>query len=1010
MDALRKLIRKRQQRIINERIDREFEDIFREYRMMEFNDNNKNFIRSRPVEQRDEIINYLTDNEKKKIRNNKTFTEMPEVEPYELENPNLLTDKIPHNLLHPDGGITDDFVFSFMANTSNGTKRSLAFRITIDNIEDIEDLILRCVSYCLETLRPGDDSDNFYTGLDETGRIVIQSTNVDDLQTTLINNFKYDYQFGQTVKVNKDCAIELLKVIKGEKAKLDKAIYGGMTVEQIGELYKINKVPLKIYNRIGGLLYQSQGIGGKKPNYTILRIVNNHVEMEKALHTGLFYKYYENIEEIKCIVDKALEMQIMPTDVKQSDNKISQIRIFDTFHIYDPMFSDRKILNVPDDKTTLNYGLTLLSDIDEAITSCYSNEIMKIMSLCNTTATVLDFGIKILDNNIPELIGYDINKCYRSILELGDFGKCLMFPVFNITDTVELYDTNKKTCGNVGFYYCEGYGWVIREFYKYFNITPTHMIISYGYVNNFAIWEKIKDLSVSKRLINSIIGTFNKTTKVKSQSYISVDATEAEYLKNQAILNGQTYAKVDINDSIMENEQLWITNITKIDRLNNKNKRPIYLSIVQFGKILIDKVYKSINGLCYEIRTDCVICDVNATIDMNCIKPYTLKLEMGKIPYARISKNDTNEIIKPKLDKIKTNYWIEPIDLNDNVEINGVFQGRYPVAYNFIDTNQSFLIEGKGGCGKSTMIESIKKYLKELNKSFATVCYKCSNSQTIQGETLHSFLKFAGDTQYNPDNIRDVDYLIVDEYTMVPFHFYNEIQTLINNKKIKNVILAGNYNQLPSLLPSKWVKLHNINNPDDQIVKLFKDPEEPFYTFEFIKEITDGNGIFLTRSYRVNSLTYQLIPIESIEEVMESPLDAMICMSNKEVAYWNEEFKKLYCKKMKIKNFNEKIITGCIYKTSRNVRYRCMGYDNKTKLFNLQRMDNFKDSEVDKLLKGVTKEFILNQMEISMAMTIYQSQGYEFNNYIIYKIDSLDHKNFEVAITRRKSSEIYIIG
>ena len=69
-------------------------------------------------------------------------------------------------------------------------------------------------------------------------------------------------------------------------------------------------------------------------------------------------------------------------------------------------------------------------------------------------------------------------------------------------------------------------------------------------------------------------------------------------------------------------------------------------------------------------------------------------------------RTDTYTLVKSK--------WNEFKDVNDN--------DFKPLVNTVIDSDQSFIIIGKAGCGKSTLIKKIQERLKEDNKVYITLC------------------------------------------------------------------------------------------------------------------------------------------------------------------------------------------------------------------------------------------------------------------------------------------------
>ena len=132
--------------------------------------------------------------------------------------------------------------------------------------------------------------------------------------------------------------------------------------------------------------------------------------------------------------------------------------------------------------------------------------------------------------------------------------------------------------------------------------------------------------------------------------------------------------------------------------------------------------------------------------------------------------------------------------------------------------NPVSLVLGPGGVGKTFTISKVIKFLEEeLHKSVflaaptGKAAQVLSNYARKEAYTLHSLFKInPGHTFENYNSIfeKKIDYLIIDEFSMVDSALFAKALKAISNKKTK-VIIIGDEFQLPSVAPGNLLHIFN---------------------------------------------------------------------------------------------------------------------------------------------------------------------------------------------------------
>ena len=111
-----------------------------------------------------------------------------------------------------------------------------------------------------------------------------------------------------------------------------------------------------------------------------------------------------------------------------------------------------------------------------------------------------------------------------------------------------------------------------------------------------------------------------------------------------------------------------------------------------------------------------------------------------------------------------------------------------------MDDKKAIVINGRAGCGKSTLIKKLQELLSERGIQFMTLAPTNKAARIVDGMTMHKFIKLYSSKKA----IKEMKFktLICDEISMTPDVFYKFFITLKRVRPDLQFIVAGDYNQL----------------------------------------------------------------------------------------------------------------------------------------------------------------------------------------------------------------------
>ena len=635
--------------------------------------------------------------------------------------------------------------------------------------------------------------------------------------------------------------------------------------------------------------------------------------------------------------------------------------------------------------------------------SSFNTQVSDIMN--SKLAKSYAFVEKINENkDNKKVFSIDINKCRKNILYYEKYD----YPVFTVMDSVVKYEGQH----GAGLYYIEsnnyiplrGNGWYyypmveyclekkIIQPYQIKYVILSSLSVSGNYYNKFIDFCYNKLGNLAKLSINSMIGAFNINIEknIKSLTLGIIKNSYDAYLQH-----------FNTNDSFMNSFEIdnetYYHMYKDVKSMKYETESPIYNQIIQTENILIHKMktlIESKNGVVLDLNTDACSCTFPNNIfpfkmlDDENIDNYFYDIE-NKIPMYKLEFKDRlkhercKQMIRTETFNLKKHEWNHYDDVTDN--------NFNPLVDNIIESQKSFNILGRAGCGKSTLIKTIQSKLTEMNKVYITLCP--TNKACLVIKDAMTLCKFSNKFK-NKSTIKNlkVDYIFVDEISMVHEIYYKFLQIIKQLKPNVKFIVSGDFQQLPPVCD----RVTNINYKNSHI--LF--------------DLCDGNRLTLSTCRRADDELFNICknPSQIKKESFGNKCYKLnLCYTNK---------KRMEINKQKMDKQVKKYGNGLKLKATKNPNSQdvelfegmpviAIKNDVKRGLVNNEMFtvkSIYKGTiEITNDIKTIVCNFddFQHLFFIAYAITIHKSQGSTFNfKYTIHEWDKLDLTLKYVALSR----------
>lgn len=445
---------------------------------------------------------------------------------------------------------------------------------------------------------------------------------------------------------------------------------------------------------------------------------------------------------------------------------------------------------------------------------------------------------------------------------------------------------------------------------------------------------------------------------------------------------------------------------------------------------------------------------LNLSIDVSTFEYYLLKLNKSndllifedKYVLKRIY--DIEMSIASKISLLVSNPPTEIKGLEGHISM---LEDIFGIKYNGLQKkaiitsleNKCNIITGGPGTGKTTIIKGIVESYKQIEKinddrlkeemvllaPTGRAARRIMEATNFRALTIHKFLKWDKETdtfQVNKYNKSNAKMVIIDESSMIDIFLFNSLLEGLTDSV--RIIMVGDYNQLPSVLPGQILKdlIDSEIVPVVKLNELYRQKEDS-YIINLSTEINNG---ILSENFTEKRSDYNFI--ETVKEQIEFVISEL-CKKALEKGYNYNQVQVLvpmYKGLNGINNLNNKLQE--IFNPKSDAKDEYIHNDTifregdkvlQTKNINDLEISNGDIGIIDSITKttnnvsaiinfdGIVVEFTkknFDDLRLGYAISIHKSQGSEFD-IVIMPMDlsfkrMLYRKLLYTGVTRAKKS------
>ena len=404
-----------------------------------------------------------------------------------------------------------------------------------------------------------------------------------------------------------------------------------------------------------------------------------------------------------------------------------------------------------------------------------------------------------------ETYKYDMIKCRRNIAYYSKYE----FPVYSVMDIPTPF-TGTLQCGmyyvnTMSVFPFRGCGWYSQP------------IVEYGILTNIITLQDIKmeflpsaklpashfqksidillkafevELPLQKLSINSLIGLFGKTKRSSSKTLFSLSNHVAAewwgdkdpkcevFIKNITLNNGRVIYKGIFSEQV-DVEGMKYCLYKQILEMEAVELHKLETIIINKGGIILDR---NTDAIRYARKNAIEIVEYwdDDNTELKYQKEGAKPLTCQMLPHMRREQ---------EID-------LTVFDLQWNIQED--YKTAEEEAKRIIDNNKSIHIDGRAGTGKTYLVNKVIDELKSRGKTFLGFSPTNKGARLIGGKTIHSlYYKFKSYKRALFDIMEKVDYVFIDEVSMMTKDFYQLFLLIKRYFPQMKFIIAGDFGQLP---------------------------------------------------------------------------------------------------------------------------------------------------------------------------------------------------------------------
>ena len=621
--------------------------------------------------------------------------------------------------------------------------------------------------------------------------------------------------------------------------------------------------------------------------------------------------------------------------------------------------------------------------------------------------------IEKLRDNIPSKVAnnkihfFDLVRCRRTAMYYNQYE----YPLFTVMDEPQFYKGVKKAGiffvettnympmrGN-GFYslpmimYCLDNKKIVETDIKH--AIYSSLTIPKNYYNKFIDYLDGVMGDKSKLAVNSMIGCFKPKVRENWRSLLITTNPNIAYAhfldKNGCFIDSRhigdnTYYQV--YDRYYSNRE--------------ESEAPIYNQILEQEAIEVHKlkvILESKGGVVLDVNTDCLSCvfPTNESpfklVNDTYIDGYFDDDQKKKFKYRKEDKEGRIQVERMKA-HIRTDYFYYQHKKFNIIPDSDDFK---MLVDTILGSKKSFHIDGRAGCGKTTLIKMLQKEMANLGILYKSLAPTNKACRLINGETMHRFSSMATGS-YIRDTLKFYKYIFIDEVSMMSEMFYKFFIVLKRMRPDIKFIIAGDFAQL---LPVKD-RIEDCNYKNSLA----------------LHELCDGNRLELTKCRRSDATLFNMLLPDNIRKIKKT--DFKNKMTNRHIAFTNK--KRMAINKMEMdKMIKQKKVKAleleglCYDPNSQDVRL-CAGMPviarKNSKELNIFNNETFIIKSIklkDKIIvvydEGREQEVPIPEFtkmfNVAYCITVHKSQGATFDEaYTIHEFEQFDTRLKYVALSR----------